>query len=392
MKKQNYGTIVCSFVLITITLCLPYNIYANQNGKINNTVSLNEAISDISLKDPNILESLKTYSSVLAERAIAQSGYYPTVGTTISSGPERTDGVDTGDIEKNLIATDASLYIRQNIYKGGETTAFVNETEARIRAAAYDVLNTANDVYLETAQAYINVIKARDLLTIAEQNALTQEKIMLQVREKTEAGFNRVSELYNSESRLALSKGSFISRQQDLNQALVVFHKRFGQQLRPEQFVMPQPKAQLPPTVEEAVDLAFQTHPALKVAAFNIESSRYAFERSDAKDYPTLDLELRGQYRDDTGGDEGDTTQLGAYLMFNYTFYDGGLRDGEQQRDRQRIRKENQRSYIERRNVNESVRLAWNIKEAEDYKKKYLNEHVQLSAKTLDAFKEEYYV
>lgn len=355
-------------------------------------VSLQEVIEDVTRTNPLILESIRTYQSVLAERSIAKSGYYPVVGTKISSGPEQTDGVESSGVEQNLIATDASIYVRQNLFNGGETTAFVDETEARIRSAAYDVLSTANNVYLDTAEAYINVVKTRDLLAVAEQNALTQEKIMRQVREKTEAGFNRVSELYNSESRLALSKGSFISRQQDLNQALVVFHRRFGRLLGADQFILPEPNFELPPSLEQTVELALHTHPALKVAEYNIESSRFAFERSEAADYPTVDLELRGSYRDDTGGDEGDTTQVGAYLTLNYTFYDGGLRSGKQLRDRQRIHKENQRSYIERRNVNETIRLAWNIKEAESFKRKYLSEHVDLSAKTLGAFKEEYYV
>lgn len=388
--KNKYFKCICSLALVTpFIIGTPTIIFASDDLK---PVTLQEVIEDITSTDPNILESLSVYQSVLAERAIARSGYYPTVGTTITAGPERTEGVDTGEEEVDLISKDASLYVRQNLFSGGETTAFVNETEARITAAAYNVLATANSVYLDTIESYIGVIKSRDLLAIAQTNAETQEKIMRQVREKTDQGFSPVSELYNSESRLALSKGSLISRQQDLNQAIVSFHKRFGRLLAPSQFIMPEPTIQLPGTVEQTVELAFMVHPALKVAEFNIEKSRYSFERSESKDLPTLDLELRGQYEDDTGGSEGDTTTLGAYLTLNYTFYDGGLRSGEQQRDKLSIHKENQRSYIERRNVNETVRRAWNIHESEDFKNAFLSEHVQLSDKTLQAFKEEYYV
>ncbi len=355
-------------------------------------MTLQQVLEEITKTDPAILEALKNYESVLAEVGIAESEYYPVIGTDVTVGPERTDGIDTNDEEENLISTTATLYARQNLFNGGKTTAFVRETDARVQAAAYEVLKVANDVYLETVETYINVVKARDLLKIAEENALTQEKIMRQVREKTEAGFNRVSELYNSESRLALSKGSFISRQQDLNQALVMFHRNFGRLLGSAQFIEPVPTYEPPATLPESVDLAFQVHPALKVAEYNIQTSRYAFEKSEADDFPTLDLELRGQYREDTGGDEGDTEQLGAYLTFNYTIWDGGLRDSQQQRDRAKVRKENQRAYIERRNLNESVRLAWNIMEAEQFKNKYLGDHVELSYKTLEAFKEEYFV
>ncbi len=356
------------------------------------SVSLQEVLQNITKTDPSILEARKQYESVVAERSIATSEYYPTVGTELSAGPERTKGVPTNDAEENLISTTATLFARQNLYNGGKTTAFVDETDARIKAAAYEVLNVANRVYLETAEAYINVVRAVELLKIAKENALTQERIMHQVREKTEAGFNRYSELYNSESRLVLAQASYISRQQDLNQALVVFHRQFGRLLRPEHFIKPEPTYHFPASVQTAIEVALQTNPALKVAQYNIQTRRHSHEKAAAAYYPTLDFELQGQYRSDTGGEEGETTQSGAYLTLNYTFFDGGFREGNKAREQQSIRKEYQRSYIERRNVNETVRLAWNIKEAEDFKEEYLHQHVLLSEKTLNAFKDEYYV
>jgi adhesin transport system outer membrane protein len=380
----------CCLSLFLIGLS-PMLLFA-EDKTVTNPVSLQEVLIDITKTDPAILESLKQYESVVAERSIATSEYYPTVGTELSTGPERTDGVPTDFEEKDLIANTATLYAKQNLFNGGKTSAYVKETDARIYAAAFEVLNVANRTYLDVAEAYVNVIKARDLLGIAEKNALTQERIMRQVREKTEAGFNRVSELYNSESRLVLSKGNYISRQQDLNQALVAFHRLFGRVLEPAQFIEPQPTVELPSSLPDAVEVAFERHPALKVAKYNIEKTRYSYKKSAASYYPSLDLELKGQYREDTGGEEGETNQSGAYLTLSYVLFDGGYRKGATARDQQSMRKEYQRSYIERRNVNETVRLAWNIMEAEQFKKEYLSEHVQLSKKTLGAFKEEYYV
>ena len=392
LKYFSHGTIRRAVSSALVSICLLPAVLFAQEQMSAESVTLQQVLENVTKTDPSILESLKHYESVVAERSIATSGYYPTIGGELSTGPERTDGVPTDFEEKNLIANTATLYARQNLYNGGGTTAFVDETDARIHAAAYEVLNVANQTYLDIAEAYISVIKTRNLLDIAEQNALTQERIMRQVREKTEAGFNRVSELYNSESRLVLAKGNYISRQQDLNQALVVFHRLFGRVLEPSQFVLPKPSFQAPGNLSETVQIAFEKHPALKVAKYNIEKTRFSYEKSTAAYYPTLDLELRGQYREDTGGEDGETNQSGAYLTLGYTFFDGGLRKGAKIRDHQAMKKEYQRSYIERRNLNETVRLAWNIMEAEQHKKEYLAEHVKLSAKTLGAFKEEYYV
>jgi outer membrane protein, adhesin transport system len=380
--------IVSVFLVILLVFSAPV---AAEDQPVLPVVGLQEVLQDVTETNPAILEALNAYKSVAAERSIATSEYLPTIGTQLSAGPEKTDGIPTNGEKKNLTATTATLFARQNLFNGGKTTSFVDETDARIKAAAYDVLDAANRVYLDTVEAYINVVRAKELLKIAEQNAYTQEQIMRQVREKTEAGFNRVSELYNSESRLALSKASFISRQQDLNQAMAKFLRQSGRLLEPEQFVEPALPFKVPATLGDTVEIAYHNHPALKVANYNIQTREYTSEKAAAAYWPTLDLELRGQYRDDAGGEEGQTTQAGAFVTFNYTFFDGGLRSGAKARDRQAVNKEKQRAYIERRNVNESVRLAWNIMEAEAVKKNYLIDHVMLSAKTLTAFKEEYY-
>jgi len=353
---------------------------------------LSEVLTIVTRTDPEIMEALSQYRSVQSERSIATSGYWPTIGTELSGGREFTDGVDTNDERESLTASSATLYARQNLFSGGRTSAFVGETDARILAAAYEVLNVANRVYLETTEAYLNVIQAVELLRLSEENALTQEKILEQVREKSAAGFGRASDLKNSEARLALARSNYISKQQDLNQAVVRFHRRFGRLVKPEAFVTPEPAFQFPKTVEETVAVAFRNHPALEVAEYNIQVRKYSFEKAKADDWPSIDLELKAQHRNDINGEPGDTDQYSAMLKLNYILFDGGLREGEQNKNLQSIQKENQRAYIERRNVNESVRLAWNIMQAEEHKRQYLNAHVELSYETLEAFKEEYYV
>ena len=377
-------------VFIVFLLTGGVGAVADEN-KTSSRISLNEILEDVIKTSPEILEAQENYRSVVEERSIATSGYRPTIGAEASTGPEVTDGVDTGYIREELWASTATLYARQNLFNGGKTASFVEETDARILAAAYEVITVANRVFLETSEAYINVLKTRELLEFSKENVMTQEKILGQVKEKTTAGFTRLSDLSNSKARLSLAKGNYISTQQDLSQAIVKFHRQFGRLLRPAQFVMPTPAFKIPDTVDKTVDMGLRYHPALEVAKYNIHARKYAYEKSEADYWPTLDLELKAQYLNDVNGDDGHTGQASAMLKLNYLFYDGGVRDGEKGKKYRQLRKEYQRAYTERRNVNQAVRLAWNIYEAEKFKKDFLNDHVDLSAETLSAFKDEYY-
>jgi len=365
---------------------------AADETKILSHISLNEILEDVIKTNPEILEAREHYRSVMEERSIATSGYRPKIGVELTAGPEVTKGVDTNDEREDLIASTAVLYARQNIFHGGKTAAFVEEIDARILSAAYEVITVVNRVFLETTEAYIDVLKTRELLEFSKENVMTQEKILGQVKEKTTAGFTRVSDLSNSKARLSLAKSNHISTQQDLRQAIVKFHRQFGRLVQSEQFVMPRPAFKLPDTVEKTVDMALRYHPALEVAKYNIHARKYSYEKSKAEYWPTLDLELKAQYLNDVNGEDGDTKQASAMLKLNYLFSDGGARAGEKGKKYRALRKEYQRAYTERRNVNQAVRLAWNIYQAEKVKKDFLNDYVDLSAETLSAFKDEYYV
>ncbi len=379
-----------ALIMISLLGCVP-GLFADENETAS-LMPLNEILEIVIKTNPEILEAQERYLSVSEERSIATSGYWPKLGAEMSAGPEVTDGVDTNYNREDLVAATATVYARQNLFNGRKTSAFVNETDARILSAAYEVTTVVNRIFLDTAEAYINVLKARELLEYSEENVLTQEKILGQVKEKTAAGFTRISDLNNSEARLALAKGNYISKQQDLSQAVVQFHRQFGRLIKPEQFVMPRPTFQFPDTVEETVDIALNNHPALEVAKYNVQVRKYSYEKAKADYWPTLDLELKAQHRTNTNGEEGDTDQASAMLKLNYTFFDGGARKGEKGKNYRYLHKEYQRAYTERRNVNQTARLAWNIHQAEKHKKVFLADHVNLSAQTLLAFKDEYYV
>ena len=361
-------------------------------GEKQNNTKLNQILEEISKTNPEIKSAIGRYKSVIAERSMATSGYKPVIGAEISAGPEMTDGQDTNEKREDFTASTATVYAKLNLYNGGNTSSYVKETDARILSAAYEVLNVTNRVFLDAAESYLNVLRASELVKLSRENVLTQEKILSQVREKANSGFNRISDLKNSEARLALSKSNYISRQQNLNQAIVKFHRQYGRFIDPDKFDLPKPVFEIPEDADETIDIALKNHPALKVAKYNIKVRKHSYEKSKSAYFPSLDLELKAQKRTDTGGDEGDTNQASAMLKLSYLFYDGGVRKSERTRAYENLVRENDISYVERRNVNETARLAWNILRAEAEKKKHLKDHVKLSMATLEAFKEEYHL
>ncbi len=354
-------------------------------------LNLDQALRNVTRSNPAINEAIEEYQSIVAERKVARKGYFPTIGVEAHTGPKYTDGVPTNFKSQKLWENSATGYIRQNLFEGFGTRAYVDETEARIKSAAYRVMNTANTVFLQVAESYINVLNAREQVTIAEKNVMIQARILKQIKERSDSGFGRASDLTHAESRLALSRANYVSLRQDLNQALTKFHRAYGRLLTPEQFVVPSTRFVVPANVQKAVNTALGTHPALGVAQYNIIVRKFSRKRAKAGFWPRLDLYLSSNIRRDTAGERGETKEFGAALQLQYELYDGGARYGEVEKNYRRMLKEYQKAYDERRNVNETVRLAWNILAAEKNKKEFLTEHVRLSQNSLDEFIEEFH-
>jgi len=351
---------------------------------------LGSVMREIVMSHPSVQEAIHVYESVQHEVESAKGGYKPTIGTEASVGQQYNKGVSSNEETRNLTASTAGVYAKQNLFDGFGTENYVGETKARMLAAAYEALNTANSVFVQTAEAYIGVLRERELLMLSEKNVYTQAQILEQIKEKTDAGFGRKSDLLNSQARLALARANVISQQQNLKQAVVKLHKQIGRFIDPRRLVDPEIGNEFGFDVEDFVNFAFRNYPALEVAKYNVIVKKYAMKRTQARYYPTLDAEVRADYSNNTGGDEGDNKSMSAMLYLNYELYDGGRRSADKKKNYSDILKEHERVYIERRNLNEAVRLAWNIKQSEDSKYTFLEEHVKLSQATLDAFKEEY--
>lgn len=375
-----------SSVLLLFSLFLCFGAHAEEGKHI---LTLREALSTISRTSPEINEAIQVFESVNGELKMAETGYNPTVEAYLSGGKEITDGVDTNGVKQDLNASKASISLKQNIFNGYGTTQHVRETKARAMAAAYDVLNTANKVFLASSEAYVKVLMEKELLDTAYENVTVQAQILEQIQEKTKSGFGKISDLTSAQARLALSRANYVSQQQTLKQAIVQFHRQMGRFIKADEFAMPDQTYQLPTNADEMVEIAFMVYPAINVADYNIVSKKYGKKRAMAGYYPKIDFEMSAARNTNTGGDEGSTNIYSAMLTLNYNIYDGGMTAAEKKKKEADILKEYERGYIERRNLIETVRLAWAIKESEDAKLPFLGDYVELTRKTRDAFVEE---
>lgn len=380
-------TFITAAILATTTLS------ANAQG-------MQEAVQQALANHPNITSVERNRDAIGHEVRIAKGGYLPTVDFTAATGWERTKNNTTinrpatagGGTETNrdLWRNESRLTIRQNIYNGFATRADVAEQKNRFTSAKFNVLETKEITALDTLEAYLNVLRARELVALGIQNLQTHEQYLNQISQRVAAGRGSQANQRQAEGRAALARSGLISFQGDLRNAEADYLELVGN--LPKNLSKDNtPFNLLPGNLESALDRAIANHPAIHSAQHDIKAAHAAIQEAKGNlCCPRLDLEGDIGKNRNLDGVEGINNDYQVLLRASYNLYNGG-------RDKARVEelvdiKGIATASLEqtRRLVEENMMLAWSSLQTSKTRLQPLNSHVQASLATRNAYQKQF--
>lgn len=341
---------------------------------------------------PEVKEKIHIYRQVRSDRDIAESGWRPSVDVEASTGLYETESPVTGNRSEDYDSSRVELSLTQNLFNGYDTTYQIEQTEARVRAALFDVYDTADNIALRAIQAYLDVIKQRRLYQLALENVAAHEEILAQIRERNLSGVGRRSQLQQTEGRLARAQASLIAQQNNLEDSASQLHQVLGRYVDPQSLAEPSLPRLPREDLDQLIDQALVDHPAMQVAASNIEAAQYDHRRSLRTRYPNLDLRLATEYGDDIGGLEGNTEETSLVLNLTYNFYNGGKDQAERQKKISAVYEQKEFAARVRRQVINTLRLSWTADDLLGKQLKFLEAHVIKAGQTVESYKEEFFI
>lgn len=369
--------------VILLSLLLPAPLLA---------LELSDMVVDSVSAHPEVKEKIHLYRQVRSDQAIAESGWRPSVDLEASTGFFETESPATGNRQEDYNSSNVELSVTQNLFNGYDTTFQIEQTEARIRAALFDIYDTADSIALSAIQAYLEVIKQRLLYRLALENVSAHEDILGRIRDRNLSGVGRLSQLQQTEGRLARAQASLIAQQNNLADSATQMHQILGRYVDPQALSDPE----LPPLPREDLDMlidqALGDHPAMRVAASNIEAAQADHRRSLRTRYPDLDLRLATEYGDDVGGLDGNTEETSLVLNLTYNFYDGGRSQAERQKKISAVYEQKEFAARVRRQVINTLRLSWTADDLLVKQQKFLKEHVSKASQTVESYEEEFFI
>lgn len=356
-------------------------------------MNLSEAIQSTIDNHPELHASMNERLASDEGVKVAKGGYLPTVDLLGGYGREQTDSPSTralGDHNKETLNYgNAELRLRQMLFDGFNTPNEVARTKAVVNSRAYYVLGTSESLALRTVEVYLDVLKRREMVTLAQNNLQAHKRINDQIGLRSSRGVGSTADLDQSEARLALAENNLYTEQVNLADAEANFFSAVGRvadELEQPGTVAGEMPADLPTARQSVID----NNPYLKSAQADVQAAEKQYEVAKSPFYPRFDAELATSADDNIQGDEGHYNTWRAAVVMNYNLFNG-------MRDKARLQSAahqiNQSMDIRNnalRVLNENLALAWNAMENARLQTPKARDYADYTARVREAYQQQF--
>jgi outer membrane protein len=257
-------------------------------------LSLKEALATAYATNSQIEAARANARATDEELAKAHAGWRPsiTLGGTAGYQDITTDQPIHSNIGRDEI--DGTATLTEPLFRGGRTVAEIRRAKALIRAAQAQLTNTEQAVLLEGVTAYMDVVRDTAALAYRRNNVQVLQDQLDAGNIQLAAGAITQTDVQQTQARLATARAGSSLAESQLATSRARFERVIG---RPAETLETMPQLpSLPGTLEEAVNRAITSSPALIAAQENSRAADYAIDVATSSLLPQASLQLQYQY------------------------------------------------------------------------------------------------
>ena len=353
--------------------------------------TLKEIAQQAVLNSPEVTAKWHNYKAADEEIGVARGAYLPRVDLVAGSGRESLKQPPLNQ-KDSYSRTSYLLGLNQMLFDGFATRNEVRRLNKAKLVRYYELLDASENVALEAGRAYLDVMRYRFQVNLAEDNYVQHKATFEQLQRRTQSGVGRRVDLEQAGSRLALAEINLNTETANLHDVTARYQRLVNAQ--PPNVIFPPAllSSALPNSSKLALDQLHKKNPALLAAVENIEAAQYDINVRRAAYSPKLDFRARTDNTDNYLGVNGERNMNVAELVVTYNIFNGGS-------DRAR-----EKQYVERKNIAYDLRekacrdtrqtllIAYNDIQRLHEQVSFLTVQVNLLEKTRDAYRDQYNV
>jgi outer membrane protein/adhesin transport system outer membrane protein len=348
-------------------------------------LTLNSALAEAYQKNPDFEAIRAELRAVKELRAQAVAGFKPSV-TGTADYTSTYVGLDEGT--QNSDPKTMLLEVKQSLYSGGSTLANMQQSDNKIKAERAKLHLTEQRVLLDGVRAYMNFIRAREVVQLNLSNEKVLTNHLNASVERFKLGDITRTDVSQAESRLAKAKASRISAEGDLKKSRAFFEQVIG--LSPLDLQKPALEVSLPATENDALTLAENNNPAIAVAKYSEDAARNTTRSIEGTNLPQVELTgSMGKIYDPFIVDTKDENTRSVGIRATLPLYTGGSTASRIRQSRQIESQLRRQLDSTRRAVRQSVIEAWETLTAAEAEAKALQAQIDAAKLALDGVKME---
>lgn len=284
----------------------------------------------------------------------AKSGWRPQISASGSVSRVYSDpdpGPDSVHTPKTL-----SIQLAQPLFRGFKTQEGVKQAKEIVRAGRQVLLSVEQDVLLQTVQAYLDVIRDRQILGLRERNISNLQKQANAAKARFDAGEVTRTDVSQARSRVSGARAQVAVARATLAESMARYEALVGNE--PGKLARP-PLAKNPKSLSSSLSIARHINPNILAATHTQLAQEHAIEVTKGDLLPEASIEASARTTDDPGGNLKQSTSAEISGVLNIPLYEGGavysaVRQAKQLESQRRIE-----IVVAGRSVVQGVTAAW---------------------------------
>lgn len=313
------------------------------------TPELNAQRANVRAIDELVPQALAGYRPRITGTADAGRVHNETITPTFSS----TSGTRTGrksHTNDTFSARGVGVQVDQTLFNGFRTENSTRAAESQILGARETLRNTEQNVLLNAATAYMNVLRDTALLNLQRNNVEVLEEQLRQTRDRFRVGEVTRTDVAQSESRLALARSQASAAEGNLKASIATYRQRVGvepKRLSPAQSI----EAIIPKSIDVAVQNALTNHPAIIASLHGVDSQQLQVKVVESELYPTVSLQGNLSKRWESNASDTEAYSASVVARLSVPIYEGGqvysrVRQAKETLGERRIQVDQQRDVV----------------------------------------------
>jgi outer membrane protein len=250
-----------------------------------NNPTLNSQRAAVRATDENVPQALSGYRPRVS---ITASGGEQSLSTTTKVTSTTPNSYSTQSGYNSPVS--AGVTASQTLFNGFQTANKTRQAEAQVQAARETLRVTEQQVLLNAATAYMNLLRDTAILDLQKRNVEVLQEQLRQVRDRFNVGEVTRTDVAQSESRLAAGRSQVLTAESNYKTSGAVYRQVIG--TSPGKLTAGTPVDRFSPSnLPAAIGAASTTHPAVATAQYNIDVAQMQVKVAEGALYPTLSVQ-----------------------------------------------------------------------------------------------------